>query len=135
MAKPSANEQWWNNRGPFVRLSADHTHPTEAEWDALDDYPGRKLVYFIESTHSGLIKIGISVNPYQRLVDLGASWMRMLALEAGGFDREYVLHQMFDHLCLAGVDGAERFPEWWVHGSEWFIPAKELRDYLGPEPS
>jgi hypothetical protein len=127
---------WWEHRCPFVRLGSGHDEPTAAEWDALGSglFGRRKLVYFIEST-SGLIKIGVSGDPFQRLVELGPVAERVVALEAGGLERGAELHRQFSHLNLLAVPGAESRPEWWIHGREWFTPGRSLLDYLGPEPS
>jgi len=81
-------------------------------------------VYFIRAGRR--VKIGFSVNPDMRLTSIRAgmckaprgldtSKARIVALEAGGRDRELELHQQFAHLREAG---------------EWFRRAPELTDYI-----
>ncbi|MBA3691483.1 MAG: GIY-YIG nuclease family protein [Actinobacteria bacterium] len=120
----------------FVRFSDAHATPTEKEWADLTGAPGLgRLVYFIESRESGLIKIGISNDPWRRLEQMGdPSQLKILAVESGGAAREWDLHQRFAEANLMESDDRDDYPESRVHGAEWFFPAQPILDYLGPEP-
>jgi|SRR5579859_1366545 len=74
------------------------------------------VVYFVQSVIGGPIKIGKSVDPMARLIQLQSGspfQLRLLATTAK--DIELELHERF---------AADR-----LHG-EWFHPSQELRDYI-----
>lgn len=131
MAKPTAQGA---TRGVLVRFDAEHDWPTPDEWDRIDAAMSadRKLVYFIESTASGLVKIGISNDPWRRMYEFGCDRStRMLAVETGGRAREWHLHRDFRAYSMEGVEGFSRWPEANIcGGTEWYMPATVLLDYI-----
>lgn len=74
------------------------------------------MVYFIQDTGSGAIKIGVSRNPAARLADLQTahhSELRLLGVMDGMEQQERQLHQQFS--CIRG---------------EWFVPSQELLAFI-----
>lgn len=124
-----------STRGAFVRFDDAHDWPTPDEWALLDAgmTADRKLVYFIESIASGLIKVGISNDPWRRMFEFGCDRStRMLAVEAGGRAREWHIHQEFRRYSMENVEGFNRWPEANISGgTEWFMPAPALLEYIG----
>lgn len=76
------------------------------------------MIYFIQESGRGLIKIGSAVDPSMRLVDLQIgspfSLVLLLALE-GGRDEEKALHRRFSRLRYRG---------------EWFKPKSDLLRFM-----
>jgi hypothetical protein len=77
------------------------------------------VIYFIQPTGGGPIKIGTTENLEQRLKGLdaafGTEWA-LLATMPGSYEEERALHQRFRHLAL---------------GRELFRPARELLEFIG----
>lgn len=74
------------------------------------------MVYFIQDTSSGAIKIGVSRNPAARLSALQTahhSELRLLGVMDGMEQEERMLHQQFR--CIRG---------------EWFSPSQELLTFI-----
>ncbi len=77
----------------------------------------KNKVYFIRADN-GLIKIGKSNNPKERLKALQAGSplkLRIVKTIPGGMNLEQKLHKYFDHLRQYG---------------EWFKPNKELKEFI-----
>lgn len=74
-------------------------------------------VYYVQRT-DGLIKIGFSSVPRQRIVNLRREHgpLEVLATHKGGRDAEQVQHRRFDHLRVTG---------------EWFRPEPDLLAHIG----
>lgn len=73
-------------------------------------------VYFIRGKHLGLIKIGYSKDPYQRLRELqqpNPDDLTLLAMRVGDVELEHALHARF-------ADQRQR--------GEWFLPCPELME-------
>lgn len=80
-------------------------------------------IYFIQKKEGGPVKIGTSVNPEQRLVELQHSSPDILCIVAvarGAHAAEKRLHERFEHTR--------------IH-SEWFAPSGEMADLLSRLPS
>lgn len=79
-------------------------------------------VYFIRCKSTGLIKIGLSDNPWSRLSKIQSDnpgELEILAIEEGGAKHEYALHR--------------RFADYHVRG-EWHRPGSALLGYLESLP-
>ena len=82
------------------------------------------FVYFMrevrpEAPHDELIKIGVSINVWQRLEQLETEHrvkLRMLAIFPGTRVEEKKLHDLFSSFC--------------VRGREWFLPCEEIQALL-----
>jgi len=77
------------------------------------------VVYFVQGSEGGLIKIGHTNDIAKRLVSLQTghpTLLTLLATEQGGPELERVLHTRFAHLRGRG---------------EWFANAEELLTYIG----
>jgi hypothetical protein len=112
------------------------THPTERRQRHPKKKPDQHaFVYFCQPVDGGPIKIGLAVDPRNRLsgLQIGSPVrLRMLAIAEGGAEYEAELHK--------------RFAEWRLHG-EWFDEAApgladvivdaqaELRRRSGTPPS
>lgn len=84
---------------------------------------GEQKVYFIQGPPDGPIKIGISVNPEERLRTFQTASpyrLRILRLEPGGRSRETALHRRWRRHRLEG---------------EWFNPAPAILDYIATAPN
>ena len=79
---------------------------------------GRQHLYFIECEVTGVIKIGISINPEKRLRNLQSSSptkLKLRAVLANKANWEAPLHQKFaDHNSH----------------DEWFFPNAEIENFL-----
>jgi hypothetical protein len=97
-------------RGALVAI--DRTWSGSGQWKRT----GKQQVYFIRSSRSGLIKIGISSHPINRLRELRTSEpVELLGTLQGGRDKELALHK--------------QFAEHRVHG-EWFTPSPCLIEFI-----
>ena len=77
-----------------------------------------KLVYFIKSKHTGLIKIGYASDVFERIKQLSSgNTDRLLLLKTikGGKKKESELHKLFDRYRKEG---------------EWFYPSDELLGFI-----
>jgi hypothetical protein len=86
------------------------------------------LIYFMQSTDGGPVKIGYSVDVVRRLKQLEYHYKRPLALLAtmpGGPDEEAEIHARFDHLRF----GTGR-PQGQGRRPEQFRPAPELMEFI-----
>lgn len=75
-------------------------------------------IYFIQAGLGGPIKIGYSLDPDHRLLQLqtgNSHQLRILLVIEGDKDHEAILHQRFAYLRTEG---------------EWFEPGKELVKYI-----
>ena len=75
-------------------------------------------VYFIQEENNGLIKIGYSDNPKDRLRSLQVSSpnkLKIIKVVDGNFDRERFIHYKFSKFSVRG---------------EWFSPNSELVEYI-----
>ncbi len=80
------------------------------------------LVYFIQDTGLGNIKIGFTKDLQERLLKLqtsAAHELKVLKSLPGGRKKEYALHKQFEHLRIGG---------------EWFKPEPELLDFISRIP-
>lgn len=85
--------------------------------------PTNSQVYFVQGPPDSPIKIGISINPEERLRTFQTASphrLRILRLEPGGRSRELALHRRFRRHRLEG---------------EWFQPVPELLDYIAHAPA
>jgi hypothetical protein len=76
------------------------------------------MIYFIQRTTGGEIKIGTTVRLSKRLRQLEMEYeadLNVLAIQDGGRETENELHQRFDHLRITG---------------EWFEPQDDLMDFI-----
>lgn len=81
------------------------------------------LVYFIKNEDNGHIKIGHSIDPEKRLLDLQVSnsaRLSIISTRDGGEPMEKHLHQKFAHLKIRG---------------EWFTPGDDLLAYIQEQAS
>jgi hypothetical protein len=82
-------------------------------WREPGDRPS--WVYFVE--RDGLIKIGVSIDPYTRVRGYKGV---LLALIPGDHSIEYAHHKRFAHLL--------------AKGNEWFSPGGDLLEYVASLP-
>lgn len=93
-------------------------------------------MYFIQHDLSGPIKIGRSMNPWARVMELQTGNpfpLRILAWIKGGHDIECTFHERFSSLRISdtplrrsgGRVGGKREP-----GNEWFSPSPELMSFI-----
>lgn len=78
----------------------------------------KSYVYFIKADNTGLVKIGKSVNPKNRLKELqtgSANKLNIIKTIDGGVYLEQAIHAYFAHLRKHG---------------EWFKPDTEMRKFL-----
>ena len=98
---------------PTKHLSADKLAEVRDQVAYIQSYRSQQSVYFIRA-ESGPIKIGIALDPAERLAGLQISHFEKLSLlttAPGGIRLETKLHHRFAHLRIRG---------------EWFRPAPEL---------
>lgn len=96
-------------------LNNDTKRPAEGPHGPL----GEPRVYFIECVGAQAVKIGWSVDPFERLAHLqtGSPFeLKMLLTRSGGDEEERQLHRRFAHLR-----------------GEWFRMAGGLAEYLNTE--
>lgn len=99
---------------PFASVRGAKDEIRDGSWHPAES----DLIYFIESTGSGRIKVGWAGNIISRLETLYAVSpfpLRILALTPGTRKDEAALHRRFAHLR--------------VH-REWFQDCDELREYI-----
>ena len=86
-----------------------------AEEAARSEY---SLVYYIQRTSDGLIKIGTSRSIVGRMEKLGNTYgpLRLLATHGGTHIEEHATHRRFDALL--------------AEGTEWFLPALPLLEHI-----
>lgn len=80
-------------------------------------------IYFIQKTEGGLVKIGTSANPTQRLVAMqrvNPDQLCIRGVALGSHAAEKRLHQRFDHLQVR---------------DEWFKVNSEIEELLGKLPT
>ena len=107
----------WDQRGragDFSELDVLRARLMDAEARARTP---ESSVYYIERPADGLIKIGFSIRPAVRLEGLGgrADALRLLAIELGGREVEYLRHRQFERLRVVG---------------EWFTPGPALLRHI-----
>lgn len=79
------------------------------------------MIYFIQESGNGFIKIGFSQNPLQRLRQLSKNQpyeYSLLGVLPGHFEQERALHKRFSDFSIKG---------------EWFSPDKNLIDFIESE--
>lgn len=85
------------------------------------DEDGQTLIYFVQESSIGAIKIGVSKHPKKRakeLQDHSLYVIKLLATVDGGYSVEHALHHLFAHAYIRG---------------EWFRPVEELIAYIAKE--
>jgi hypothetical protein len=117
----------------FIQLCAIHANKAvevhlyrqrqDADRQARERYEEQQrrareaTVYYVQRAKDGLIKIGFSSVPRERLVTLRREHgpLELLATHKGGRDAERIQHRRFDHLRVTG---------------EWFRPEPELLAHI-----
>jgi len=85
------------------------------------------LIYFMQPTEGGPVKIGTSIHVsvrHKQLEDYYGKPLAILATMEGGRREEAAIHGRFAHLRI--VDGTRRGP-----GPELFRPAADLMEFIG----
>ena len=125
-------DRWWERREEFLLIDGSSEVPNRDEWTRLSSARRtEKLVYFIEEPFTGLIKIGISNDPWRRLFELGGQpRFEIVAIESGGEPREAHLHHRFGKFNVCRCDAFWPYRRYLPHESEWFVPATELLAYI-----
>jgi hypothetical protein len=111
---------------PTRLLTEQHIEELEAQASYISRTRAAQSVYFIQA-ESGPVKIGIALDPKQRLAGLQISHFERLTLLAaapGGIRLETQLHRRFAHLQIRG--------EWFRFTPE--IEAEIARLPKGPRP-
>lgn len=88
-------------------------------WEASYTSERRSVVYFVQATRGGPVKIGLSDNVERRLVELQCSSpypLRIVATIDGTVTLERELHERFVADRMTG---------------EWFRPSRAIQEYLG----
>lgn len=84
---------------------------------------GRTVVYVIQGTWGGLVKIGVASRAYSRLITYDrntAYGIRIIAIKDGDEYYETSLHRRFRH--------------WLAWRTEWYLPNPEIDEFLKVDP-
>lgn len=88
--------------------------------------PNKNVVYFILNPKYGIIKIGVSSDPFERLNAFKSIYgpkLNLLGFVEGGIKLENKLHKRFDKYRL-------KIGDFGISETEWFLLEGELRKFV-----